>query len=112
MALLSVIKRVLLLMVFSNSMVMTETFAPVAHRTTIHTYIVVASVPWWAISQLDVKNVFLGGELMRSSTCTNLLATLFLRAMFVVSAVLSMASNKPLVLGLSISPRLSLFLDL
>jgi hypothetical protein len=49
---------------------------------------------------------------MRRSTCTHLLATLFLRAMSVVSAVLSMVSNKPLVLGLNTSPRLSLLLDL
>jgi hypothetical protein len=35
-----------------------ETFAPVAHMTTIHTLLVVASVRGWSISQLDVKNVF------------------------------------------------------
>jgi hypothetical protein len=40
-----------------------ETFALVAHMTTIHTLLVVASVRGWSISQLDVKNVFLNGEL-------------------------------------------------
>jgi hypothetical protein len=40
-----------------------ETFAPVAHMTTIHTLIIVASVWGWSISQLDVKNTFLNGEL-------------------------------------------------
>jgi hypothetical protein len=40
-----------------------ETFAPVAHMTTIHTFLVVVSVLEWSISQLDVKNAFLNGEL-------------------------------------------------
>jgi hypothetical protein len=40
-----------------------ETFAPVAHMTTIHTLLVVASVREWSISQLNVKNTLLNGEL-------------------------------------------------
>jgi hypothetical protein len=40
-----------------------ETFAPVAHMTTIHTLLVVPSIREWSISQLDVKNDFLNGEL-------------------------------------------------
>jgi hypothetical protein len=47
-----------------------ETFAHVAHMTTIHTLLAVTSVQgWsssiqgWSISQLDMKNVFLNGEL-------------------------------------------------
>lgn len=38
-----------------------ETFAPVAHMTTIP-LLVVASVHHWYISQLDVQNNFLNGE--------------------------------------------------
>jgi hypothetical protein len=40
-----------------------ETFAHIAHMTTIHTLLVVASIRESSISQLDVKNAFLNGEL-------------------------------------------------
>ncbi|XP_057487537.1 uncharacterized mitochondrial protein AtMg00810-like [Actinidia eriantha] len=40
-----------------------ETFAPVAKMTTIRTLIVVVSIHQWHISQMDIKNTFLNGDL-------------------------------------------------
>jgi hypothetical protein len=40
-----------------------ETFAPIAHMTTVHTLLGVASVRHWSMYQLDVQNAFLNGDL-------------------------------------------------
>jgi hypothetical protein len=40
-----------------------EIFAPVTKITIIHTLIAVALVRQWHISQLDIKNAFLNGDL-------------------------------------------------
>ena len=40
-----------------------ETFAPIAKMNTFRTHIAVDSVRQWCISQLDVKNAFLNGDL-------------------------------------------------
>jgi len=40
-----------------------EIFAPVTKMTTVRTFIVVASIFQWNIFQMDVKNVFLNGDL-------------------------------------------------
>ncbi|OMO85296.1 Integrase, catalytic core [Corchorus capsularis] len=40
-----------------------ETFAPVARMTSVRTLIAVASIRGWDMSQMDVKNAFLNGDL-------------------------------------------------
>jgi hypothetical protein len=40
-----------------------ETFAPVAKMTTVRTIIVIAASQGWPLHQMDVKNVFLHGDL-------------------------------------------------
>lgn len=40
-----------------------ETFTPVAKIPTNSRYIVITSVLWWCLSQIDVKNAFLNGDL-------------------------------------------------
>ena len=40
-----------------------ETFAPVAHFTSIRTIIALASAMGWKLYQMDVKSTFLNGEI-------------------------------------------------
>ena len=40
-----------------------ETFAPVAHFTSIHTIIALAAAMGWKLYQMDVKTTFLNGEI-------------------------------------------------
>jgi hypothetical protein len=40
-----------------------ETFAPVAKMTTVHTILSIAASQGWPLHQMDVKNVFLHGDL-------------------------------------------------
>ncbi|GKV15736.1 hypothetical protein SLEP1_g26495 [Rubroshorea leprosula] len=40
-----------------------ETFAPVAHPTSVHSLIAIAATKGWKLFQMDVKNAFLNGDL-------------------------------------------------
>ncbi|GKV01575.1 hypothetical protein SLEP1_g14122 [Rubroshorea leprosula] len=42
-----------------------ETFAPIAHSTSIHSLIVIAAAKRWKLFQMDVKNAFLNGDLTK-----------------------------------------------
>ena len=79
-----------------------ETFAPVAHMTTVRTMIVVAATRSWTISQMDVKNVFLMVICMKRSICSPHQVLILLQGMFVVFVALYMVSNRLLERGLHV----------
>ena len=77
-----------------------ETFAPVAKITTIRTLIVVASIRQWYISQLDVKNVFLNGDLQEKVYMAPSPSVHMILSMFSSLKKHYMVSNKHLMFGL------------
>ena len=80
-----------------------ETFAPMAHMATARTF-VVASVRRWSVSQLDVKNVFLNGELREEVYLQPPPGYFVPDDMVYCFVALYMALSKPLAPGLSVLP--------
>jgi hypothetical protein len=71
--------------------------------TTIHTFLVVAPVREWSISQLDVRISFLMVSYVRRFTCMHRLVILFLRVFY--AFVFTTASAHDLSLFIHVSTR-------
>ena len=54
-----------------------ETFAPVARLTSVWSLVVIVAIKQWKMFQMDVKNVFLNGDLSKKCIC-NLLLTMII----------------------------------
>ncbi|GJZ21472.1 ribonuclease H-like domain-containing protein [Tanacetum coccineum] len=78
-----------------------DTFSPVVKPGTIRTVFTLATSRHWPVHQLDVKNAFLHGDLMREFICISLRLFEILSTLIMCVNGLFMDLSRPLELGFS-----------
>ena len=85
-----------------------ETFAPVARISYVRALLAITAASKWDLFQMDVKNAFLNGDLVKKFICNLLMVSLLNQTGFVIFDVHFIALNKLHELGLPSSALPSL----